>query len=66
MDEISAPEWCLDVTKYLRFIINKSEKVKCEKRVDVKTLYFSEIMKVHHKFGKAKLNQAPKLNQHGG
>ena len=66
MDEISTPEWCLDVTKYLRFIINKSEKVKCEKRVDVKTLYFSEIMKVHHKFGKAKLNQPPKLNAHAG
>ena len=28
MDEIRAPEWCLDVTKYLRFIrkqIRKSE-----------------------------------------
>ena len=66
MDEISTPEWWLDVTKYLRFIINKSEKVKCVKRVDVKTLYFSEIMRVHHKFGKAKLNQPPKLNQHAG
>ena len=40
MDEIRAPEGCLDVTKYLRFIINKFEKVKCEKRVDVRTLNF--------------------------
>ena len=27
--------------------------MKCEKLVDLKTLYFSEIMKVHHKLAKA-------------